>query len=141
MAIRPVRIHICSKQLFEGVEEETVEQYLQGKLLFRDGHYLLTYDEGEPGRPVAQSTTMWIEPELVRLQRKGTVYTDMTFQKGQRHESRYETPYGALPLFVQTRRIRSRWTGMAGEVELEYELELGGQLAGVNRLHMKVEPL
>ena len=50
----------------------------------------------------------------------------------------YETPYGALSIGVNTRRMRSTVGEAGGELEIDYAIEIDNLVAGQNLFRMNV---
>ena len=63
----------------------------------------------------------------------------MVFEEGRRHLSMYETPYGALSIGVNTRRMRSTVNDKGGDLEIDYAIEIDNLLAGQNLFRMSVK--
>lgn len=139
MSEKKVTLLLRSVQTLEEGEAPAVEQTLSGFLRQEDGELILTYREagGENGLEGVQ-TTLRHAAGQVTLLREGPWRSQMVFQEGLRHSSRYETPYGALPLNITTHRVRSSLTEAGGELELEYDMELAGQSAGQTHFHLTV---
>lgn len=76
--------------------------------------YRLVYVErlSEDGRSVAKSELMLSERSM-RMIRKGDIDSDFLYEKGLVHNTTYKTPYGMLPISIETS---------------EYEMEILGDL-------------
>ena len=110
----------------------------QGELLETEGGYVLRYWEQEGSGLEGTETALEIQPGQIVLTRTGAVRSQMVFRKGHRHLSSYETPYGEMSLAVHTRRMEIALDSQGGEIQLEYAIEMGGQLAGVNLFRIKL---
>ena len=135
-----VRMSICSRQFFAGLEEERVEQQVEGRLLPRRGGWLLSYREGEAGGAEEILTVLRLEEDGVELQRTGAVNVRMRFRAGEPFQTRYGTAYGVIPMEIRTRRLACRVEDSSGEVEIDYELDLGGHI-GRTLFRMSLLPL
>ena len=68
----------------------------------------------------------------------------MVFQPGRRHFSMYETPYGALSVGINTKKMHANLDERGGEIEIDYAIEIDHLVAGENMFHIDVrekEPL
>jgi uncharacterized beta-barrel protein YwiB (DUF1934 family) len=128
-----VLLTIRSRQAFEGLEEELVEQSAQGLLEKTGAGYVLTYEE--PGLE-GTSTVLELEEGRAVLTRTGGFRTQMVFQEGVRHVTDYETPYGKLPLGVHTLRLHRDIREAEGEVEIDYRIDLGPQQSGTTQFRL-----
>ena len=104
-----VIISIKGMQSLDGAENETVELVTEGTLIRDgDGEYTISYQESEVTGMEGTLTTFQIERGRVTLLRIGEFNSQMVFEQGRRHLSMYDTPYGALSVGVNTRRMRCR---------------------------------
>ena len=51
----------------------------------------------------------------------------------------YETPYGALSIGINTKRMRSTLDDAGGDLEIDYAIEIDNLLAGQNLFRMNVK--
>ena len=139
-----VIISIQGKQSFQAQEDDTIELVTEG-CLERDGDgYTLSYQESQLTGLEGTLTTFQVEPGCVTLLRVGEVNSQMVFQPGRRHFSLYETPYGALSVGINTRKMRANLDERGGEIEIDYAIEIDHAVAGENMFHIDVrekEPL
>lgn len=58
---------------------------------------------------------------------------------GRRHLSMYDTPYGALSVGINTRKMRAELDARGGSIEIDYAIEIDHALAGQNlfRIHVR----
>ena len=134
-----VIISIQGRQSYEQAEEETIELVTEG-CLQPDGAegYTLSYQESELTGLEGTLTTFQIERDRVTLLRMGEVNSQMVFEEGRRHLSMYDTPYGALSIGVNTRRMRSDLSASGGSIEIDYAIEIDHALAGQNLFRIQV---
>ena len=134
-----VIISIQGKQSFQAQEDDTIELVTEG-CLEPDGDegYTLTYQESQLTGLEGTLTTFQIEPDRVTLLRVGEVNSQMVFEEGRRHLSMYDTPYGALSIGVNTRRMRSDLSASGGSIEIDYAIEIDHALAGQNLFRIQV---
>ncbi len=118
--------------------EERMEQTAVGRLDREGEAWLLTYREDASSGLGNTRTTLRIEGKQAILTREGEVTSEMCFREGEAHSSIYETPYGALDMTIRTGKVSAALDGKSGSIELNYHVELGGALAGENRLRVDV---
>lgn len=133
-----VIISIRGKQLGEDGPDE-MELVTAGRLV-RDerGGFTVSYQESELTGLEGTTTVVRIDGPRVTLLREGTVNSQMVFEEGRKHLSMYETPYGALSVGINTRRMRSTVGEAGGELEIDYAIEIDNLLAGQNFFRMNV---
>lgn len=133
-----VIISIKGKQMSaEGADE--MELVTAGQLeRSAEGEITVSYQETELTGMEGTTTTVRINGPRVTLLRVGAVNSQMVFEEGRRHLSMYETPYGALSVGIDTRRMKSTVGDGGGELEIDYAVEVDNLLAGQNFFRMSV---
>ena len=134
-----VIISIKGMQSLDGAENETVELVTEGTLIRDgDGEYTISYQESEVTGMEGTLTTFQIERGRVTLLRIGEFNSQMVFEQGRRHLSMYDTPYGALSVGVNTRRMRCRMGEHGGNIEIDYAIEIDHAVAWQNQFQIDV---
>lgn len=136
---KSVIISIKGKQSYEDVEDEIIELVTEGLLNKEgEGEYTLSYQESELTGLEGTLTTFQVEQGRITLMRIGEVNSQMVFEEGRRHLSMYDTPYGALAIGVNTRRMRSSLGEHGGDIEIDYAIEIDHAMAGQNLFQINV---
>ena len=136
---KDVIISIKGKQSYPQCPPEIIELVTEGVLEDRgDKGITLSYQESEVTGLEGTLTTIQVEPRRVTLLREGSVNSQMVFEEGRRHLSMYNTPYGALSVGINTRKMRSSLSGTGGDVTIYYALEIEHGQAGQNMFHIQV---
>ena len=136
---KSVIISIRGVQSLNDDPPEVIELVTEGRLMdCGDEGYTLTYQESELTGLEGTLTTFQVEPDCVTLLLMGVVNSQMVFQPGRRHFSMYDTPYGALSIGVNTRRLRTALDERGGEIEVDYAIEIDHAVAGENIFHIDV---
>ena len=135
-----VIISIKGSQVNAESGPEEMELVTPGRLV-RDaqGRYTISYEESELTGLEGTTTVLQIEGGRVTLLREGSVNSQMVFEEGCRHLSMYETPYGALSVGINTRRMKNTVGEDGGDLEIDYAVEIDNLLAGQNLFRMRVK--
>ena len=134
-----VIISIQGKQSFEAQEDDTIELVTEGQLLpDGDDSYTLSYQESQLTGLGGILTPLQTEPKRVTVRRVGEATSQMVFEEGRRHLSMYNTPYGALSVGVNTRKMRTQLSDKGGSIEIDYAIEIDHALAGQNLFRISV---
>ena len=135
-----VIISIKGKQLYAESGPDEMELVTSGTLK-RDsrGGFIVSYQESELTGLEGTTTKLHIDGGRVTLLREGSINSQMVFEEGRRHLSMYETPYGALSIGINTRRMRSTLDEAGGDLEIDYAIEIDNLLAGQNLFRMNVK--
>lgn len=135
-----VIISIKGKQLYAESSPEEMELVTSGTLKRNGrGGYTVSYQETELTGLEGTTTRLNIDGGRVTLLREGNINSQMVFEEGRRHLSMYETPYGALSIGVNTRRMRSTLGEAGGDLEIDYAIEIDNLVAGQNLFRMNVK--
>lgn len=134
-----VIISIKGVQRLEDADPDTMELVTEGRLEQDGNSYTLSYQESELTGLEGTLTTFQIERDRVTLLRVGEVNSQMVFEEGRRHLSMYDTPYGALSVGINTRKMRAELDARGGNIEIDYAIEIDHALAGQNlfRIHVR----
>lgn len=134
-----VIISIKGVQRLEDADPDTMELVTEGRLEQDGNSYTLSYQESELTGLEGTLTTFQIERDRVTLLRVGEVNSQMVFEEGRRHLSMYDTPYGALSVGINTRKMRAELDARGGSIEIDYAIEIDHALAGQNlfRIHVR----
>ena len=135
-----VIISIKGKQLYAESSPDEMELVTSGTLQRESGGgYTVSYQESELTGLEGTTTRLLIKNGQVTLLREGNINSQMVFEEGRRHLSMYETPYGALSIGVNTRRMRSTLGEAGGDLEIDYAIEIDNLIAGQNLFRMNVK--
>ena len=135
---KDVIISIKGVQRYENEDTDTLELVTAGRLEREGNSYTLSYQESELTGLEGTLTTLQVEPERVTLMRVGEYNSQMVFQEGRRHMSMYSTPYGAMAIGVNTRRLLAALTDQGGDIEIDYAIEIDHSVAGRNSFQISV---
>ena len=135
-----VIISIKGKQLYEEASPEEMELVTAGTLKMDEaGGCTVSYQETELTGLEGTTTRLHIQKGKVTLLREGSINSQMVCEEGRRHLSMYETPYGALSIGINTRRMRSTVGEAGGDLEIDYAIEIDNLIAGQNLFRMNVK--
>ena len=136
---KDVVISIKGMQQYEDADPDTIELVTAGRLQKEGESYTLSYQESEVTGLEGTLTTIQVEGEQVTLMRMGEFNAQMVFQEGRRHLSMYNTPYGAMAIGVNTRRLLADLNDQGGDIEIDYAIEIDHAIAGRNIFQIKVK--
>ncbi len=136
---KSVIISIRGIQSLNDDPPEVVELVTEGRLMdCGDAGYTLSYQESEITGLEGTLTTFQVEPDCITLMRMGEFNSQMVFQPGRRHFSMYNTPYGALSIGINTKKMRADLDESGGQIEINYAIEIDHAVAGENAFHIDV---
>lgn len=136
---KDVVISIKGMQEYMDAAPDSIELVTAGRLSKGETGYILTYRESELTGLNDTVTTIQVEGPQVTMLRTGEVNAQMIFQAGRRHLSMYDTPFGAMSIGVNTRRLSARLDDKGGDIEIDYAIEVDHALAGRNIFKISVK--
>ena len=134
-----VILSIRGQQTVDNADPEVIELVTEGTLTTREnGNYTVRYQESELTGLDGTQTTIEVESGSVTILREGQVNSQMVFEAGRRHLTMYNTPYGALSIGVNTRKMKVDLDETGGSIEIDYALEVDHAVAGENLFQIYV---
>lgn len=134
-----VMLSICGRQHYPDQEPEVIELVTEGTLEKTDTGWALVYEESDLTGLKGVTTTFYVEPEKITLQRKGPLSSQMVFQEGVYHDSLYQMEFGALMITVCANKVRYDIGETGGTVDLTYTIEIEQSAAGTIDYHLEIK--
>lgn len=135
----PVLLTIRGEQYFDGVDPDETKLMTEGTMDITEAGFLLTYRETELTGMEGTTTTFEVKNGQVILTRSGTVNSQMVFEEGRQHTSLYETPFGELPVDIQTSSLRHTLSERGGLLEIRYSIAVAHTVTGRNCFKIQVK--
>lgn len=135
---REVILSLRGCQNYQDQEPDTIEMVTEGTLEMLPGGWQVEYQESELTGLQGVTTIFSSFEDAITLTRKGALNSQMVFQEGVRHDSLYETDFGALMISVTARKITDALTEAGGTVDLSYAIEIENTTAGAIDYHLDV---
>ena len=106
-------------------------------------HFRLVYVEDISGNKKMTRTTILINPQSMRVTRRGELVSDFIYEEGLVHHSLYGTVYGDIAVTLKTIRYKfEQPDNGAINAEAVYFLDMGGsQAAAPVKLVIKITPM
>ncbi|MGL4654464.1 MAG: DUF1934 domain-containing protein [Sarcina sp.] len=130
-------ISISSMQMND--KDQVVEVITPGEFHIQDQGFKAVYEESEISGMEGTTTTVVVESEKIKLERKGTTETVMIFENNGSNICLYNTPYGMLELTTNTKVLDIDMNEQGGTVKIDYDLVVAGQEPIHTSLHLKVK--
>ena len=135
----PVLLTIRGEQYFDDVDPDETKLMTDGTMEVTEEGYLLTYQETELTGMEGTTTTFEVTDGRVTLTRSGSVNSQMIFEEGKQHTSLYETPFGELPVDIQTSSLRHTLSERGGVMEIKYSIAVAHTVTGRNCFKIQVK--
>ena len=135
----PVSLSVRGEQYFEGVDPNETELLTEGVLEVLENGLRIAYDETALTGMEGTTTTFLVTDTQVVLTRTGRVNSQMIFEEGKQHTSLYETPYGELPIDIQTSSLRHNLSQRGGVMDIKYAIAVDHTVTGRNCFKLRVK--
>ena len=136
---KAVIIFVRGEQTYDGMAPDETELMTEGFMTIGgDGGIVLEYQETELTGMEGTTTRFTIRDDTVLLTREGSVNSQMVFQRGRRHSSLYETPWGTMLVDVDTTALAYRMNSRGGILEIRYTVAVDHQVTGRNLVKIRV---
>lgn len=132
-------ISILGEQKLDG-ETDKIEVLTAGNYMKRKDRYYIGYKEYDEDNPeTLYDNLIKVEGDIVTINRKGPMRSQLMLQKGRRHQCIYRTIAGDLNIGVFTKTLRNDLGEKGGSLEVSYTLDFNTDLVSENRFLIKVE--
>ena len=105
-------------------EDGSVEVVTAGDYYNRGGKHYILYDEVVEGMSGHTSNVIKIGENSLEITKKGLMNTRMVLEKGKRHRTVYQTPFGNIEIGLIGQELQVTETEEKIDVRAEYVLEL-----------------
>ena len=136
---KPVMLSICGRQSYLDQEPDVIELVTEGVLEQKGDGWALTYEESELTGLKGVTTTFYVKPGTVTLDRVGPLKSRMVFQEGVYHESLYQMEFGALMITVCATKVSYDIGEEGGTIDLTYGIDIEQSTAGVIEYHLDIK--
>lgn len=140
--LRNVIVAVRGTQKDISGQEEKIELVTVGRYSRKNDTDYILYEESEISGMEDTTTTLKITTDRVVMLRRGRVEHKQEFIAGQKTESIYHTPYGALGVGIMTQNlVATAYQADTNEQQvayIRYELEIEGQWQSTNTLSITV---
>ena len=119
-------------------EDNTLDFVTDGSYTYDNNVGCVTYEESEVTGMPGTTTSVFIMPDQVVVDRDGSLTSRMVFKEGEKTSFLYEMPYGSTTLGLDTRKIVQNFNDGGGTAEVEYVIDFARSPVSRNRLTIDV---
>lgn len=119
--------------------EDEVEVVTSGKYKQRENKHYIMYEEVIEGSDQKIHNLIKVEDSVVEVTKKGATNVHMSFEKGKKNLTYYDTPYGSLLLGISATGVEVKNTEDMIDVEVCYALEINEEHLADCRLCMNIQ--
>lgn len=128
-------------ELFDSVDAQRIDVDYSGVMSVAGGRLVIRYDESElTGMPGATTEVSFElkNPDIVVMQRSGTVNTSFCFAKDERIECVQDTGDLSLSFVISTDALENAIGENGGDLKISYGMEVRGSVVQRSLMHFHV---
>lgn len=120
-------------------ESNTLELDTAGTMDHMADGYKLTYNESETTGMEGVTTSLYIKPASITLERHGAMTSLMVLEKGRRTMCNYDTGYGTLMMGVYASDIQTHLADKGGDFSFHYTLDINSGITSSHEVYVTVK--
>lgn len=132
-------VKLTATQMCDDEEPEVIEYLTEGLLEKRPDGLAVLFDEPAEGIKDVKNELVIINPEYVTLTRSGEFGTHLLIEKGKRHTSVYETPYGSVLIGVFADDVSAMFSEKGGTVKMSYTVDSSSAVLTQNTVTVEIK--
>lgn len=122
----------------DGPQRDEVEVFAPGKYYFKNGKHYILYDEVVEDTRETVKNRITLRDGRMEVRKKGPIVTSMTFDRGQKNSSWYNTPVGPLYTGISVKDMQVKEQENLLEIKVEYELEVNYEHVADSQIVIRV---
>ncbi len=137
----PVMVNLTATVSYNGLADDPIQVMTRGSLTPQKDFFVLNYletqEDEETGKVDESSIQLVLRKDRVTMNRMGSFQNTMMFQRNKHFETVYRTPFGELPMAVETKGLQCVLSRSSGKIFLKYELSMQGTYTSTNELQLE----
>ena len=118
---------------------DSYEMSTRGTFDGDDFNYVVEYDEQYDELKGCHTVMTVKDGKCVTIVRTGSYASELTVERGKRHNCEYNTPYGSMLIGITAQKVKSKIQNGTGTLELQYTIDFYGGIASENNLRIVLE--
>ena len=120
---------------------ENIQFATEGCFSRRGQAYKIEYEESDITGMSGTKTTIMANSRSVAMKRIGTVESYMSFVKGKKQHSYYNTEFGSFVVGIDPYEVDVSLSDLGGRIHVGYSVEVDHTPSGSNELDVVVKPI
>lgn len=123
-------------------EEARIETSYTGLYRKVSNKHVISYEEAfvtEGESPMTSKNIIRFDQSMVHISKKGDVTSQMHFEKGNRHEGVYQTPFGTFATAIDTHDLLVEETASGIRIALLYTLHMNDAKVSKNEMIISID--
>ena len=121
---KEVLITICGLQAGPDTDGEPIEMITTGEYFYKNNKHYIIYEEAMEGETRTNKNRIKLSDKTMELHKSGMVSVKMLFEENKKNVTQYYTPYGALTMGIDTKKIEVTESEHEMHIAVDYVLEM-----------------
>lgn len=118
--------------------DEAIEVIVPGTYYYKNNkHYILYEEIGENGGVIKNQVKIYNDKHI-EIRKSGILAACMIFEAGCRNSSAYQTPFGQIPITMDTREVETEEEEDRIRIGIDYRLEVNEEPLADCRIEIKI---
>ena len=137
---KEVIITIRGLQAGPETDGEPIEMITTGEYYYKNNKHYLLYEEVMEGETSTNKNRIKVAPGYMELTKNGVVSVHMVFEEKQKNITHYHTPFGALLMGIEAKKVEVLESEEEIHISVDYALELNQEHAADCDIQITVRP-
>ena len=118
---------------------EPIEMIVAGEYFYKNNKHYIVYDEVTEGESEITKSRIKISNGQMELKKNGVVNVHMVFEENVKNITQYYTPYGALSMAIDGKKVEIKESEHEIDVKVEYGMEMNGEFVADCNISINVK--
>lgn len=118
---------------------EPIEMIVAGEYFYKNNKHYIVYDEVTEGESEITKSRIKISNGQMELKKNGVVNVHMVFEENVKNITQYYTPYGALSMAIDGKKVEIKESEHEIDVQVEYGMEMNGEFVADCNISINVK--
>ena len=123
-----------------GDGDDTVEVITAGTYYEKNSRHYILYDEVTEGMSGHTSNVIKVGENSLEITKRGLTNARLVVEKGKRHRTVYQTPFGGIELALTGQNLEVTETEKSIDIRAEYVLEINEENLAECTIEMNIRP-
>ena len=124
---KEVIITSCGLQNGPETDGEPIEMIVTGEYFYKNEKHYILYEEVMEGESQVTKNRIKISNGQMELTKHGVVNVNMVFEENVKNITQYYTPYGALSMGIEGKKVAIKEAEHEIDISVEYGMEMNGE--------------
>lgn len=118
---------------------EPIEMIVAGEYFYKNNKHYILYEEVMEGESQVTKNRIKISNGQMELNKSGVVNVHMVFEENVKNITQYYTPYGALSMGIDGKKVEINESEHEIDVAVEYGMEMNGEFVADCNISINVK--